>query len=252
MPWNPDRYQLFKQERFQPFDDLFRLVKRREGMRVVDLGCGTGELTRRLADELPASDVTGVDSSPEMLAHAEEFKRDGLRFELGSIEVVEGEWDLVFSHAALQWVDDHQSLIPRLLRLVQPGGQLAVQLPSNYEHASHTLIIETAQEEPFRQVLGSWTKQSAGLPITDYAELLYEHGGEEIVVFEKVYPHILESSDALADWTSSTALVPYFERLPEELHEPFMQSYRARLRAQWPNSPVFYGFKRIIFAATRP
>jgi trans-aconitate 2-methyltransferase len=252
MPWNPDRYQLFKKERSQPFDDLFRLVKRRDGMRVVDLGCGTGELTKRLADELPASDVTGIDSSAEMLARAEEYKRDGLRFEPGSIEMVKGEWDLVFSHAAIQWVDDHQSLVPRLLRLVQPGGQLAVQLPSNHDHASHTLIKETAQEEPFRQALGGWTKKAAVLAISDYAQLLYEHGGEEIVVFEKVYPHILESSDALADWTSSTALVPYFERLPEELHAPFMERYRARLRTLWPDGPVFYGFKRIIFVATRP
>lgn len=252
MPWNPDRYQLFKKERFQPFDDLFRLVKRRDGMSVIDLGCGTGELTKRLADELPASDVTGIDSSAEMLARAEKLTRDGLRFELGSIEMIEGEWDLIFSHAAIQWVDDHPSLVPRLLRRLRPGGQLAVQLPSNHDHASHTLIKETAQEEPFRQAMGGWTKQTAVLAIADYAQLLYEQGAEEIVVFEKVYPHILESSDALADWTSSTALVPYFERLPEELHAPFMERYRARLRALWPDRPVFYGFKRIIFVATRP
>lgn len=252
MPWNPDRYRLFKNERFQPFDDLFGLVKRREGMRVVDLGCGTGELTARLADDLPGSDVTGVDSSAEMLARAENLKRDGLRFELRSIESMEGEWDLVFSHAALQWVDDHQTFVPHLLRMLRPSGQLAVQVPSNHGHASHTLIKETAQEEPFREALNGWTKQSAVLAIADYAQLLFEHGGEELVIFEKVYPHVLESSDALADWTSGTALVPYFERLPEDLHEPFMQRYRARLRALWPNSPVFYGFQRTIFTATRP
>lgn len=251
MPWNPDRYQLFKKERFQPFDDLFRLVKRREGMRVVDLGCGTGELTKRLADELPGSRVTGIDSSAEMLARAERLERDGLRFERGSIEAFEGEWDLIFSHAALQWVDDHESLVPRLLQRLRPGGQLAVQVPSNHDHPSHTLIKETVQEEPFRAATGGWTKQTAVLAINDYAQLLYEHGAEEIVVFEKVYPHILESSDALADWTSSTALVPYFERLPEELHAPFMERYRARLRALWPDRPVFYGFKRILFVATR-
>src|ERR671939_673364 len=107
MPWNPGRYHQFQSERFAPFDDLFNLIKIREGMRVVDLGCGTGELTRRLGDKLPRSEVVGIDSSPEMLERAHEQARDGLRFELGSIENVEGVWDLVFSHAAIHWVEDH-------------------------------------------------------------------------------------------------------------------------------------------------
>lgn len=252
MPWNPDRYQLFKKERFQPFDDLSRLIRHREGISVVDLGCGTGELTARLADNLPHSDVLGIDSSAEMLQRAAQYARKGLRFELISIDQVEGEWDLVFSHAAIHWIEDHHSLIERLFRLVRPNGQLAVQLPSNHTHPAHTLIIEVASEEPFRAALDGWTRQSPVLSIEDYAGLLYNAGGEEIVVFEKVYPHVLESSDALADWTSSTTLVPYFERLPAELQEPFMQRYRDRLRALWPNSPVFYGFKRILFTATRP
>jgi trans-aconitate 2-methyltransferase len=251
MPWNPDRYRQFKKERFEPFDDLLRLVKRREGMRVIDLGCGTGELTARLAEALPGSLVTGIDSSSEMLERAKKQERTGLRFAQGSIESVDGEWDLVFSHAAIQWVDDHQSLIPRLLGLLRPGGQLAVQLPSNHDHISHTLIVEIACEEPFRAALGGWTRRSPVLSLQAYAELLYRAGVDEMVVFEKVYAHVLESSDALADWTSGTALVPYFERLPDSLHEPFMQRYRERLRAQRPERPVFYGFKRTLFAVTR-
>ncbi|HEX8141864.1 MAG TPA: methyltransferase domain-containing protein [Pyrinomonadaceae bacterium] len=252
MPWNPDRYRQFQKERFEPFDDLFRLVRRREGMRVVDLGCGTGELTLKLADGLPGSSVTGIDSSSEMLAQAAKYARDGLSFAGGSIESVSGEWDLVFSHAAIQWVEDHVSLIPRLFGLVRRGGQLAVQVPSNHGHATHTLILEIAGQEPFRKALGGWARRSPVLPIESYAELLYQEGAEEIVVFEKVYPHVLESSDALADWTRGTALVPYFERLSEDLHEPFMQRYRERLSALWPERPVFYGFKRTLFAATRP
>jgi trans-aconitate 2-methyltransferase len=252
MPWNPDRYEQFQKERFQPFDDLVRLLKPREGMRIVDLGCGTGELTGRLSDALPGSDVTGIDSSAEMLARAEKHRRRGLAFERRAIESVAGDWDLVFSHAALQWVDDHQHLIPRLFRLVRPAGQLAVQLPSNHDHASHLFIREVAGEEPFHRALGGWTRRSPVLPVEAYAELLYESGAEEIVVFEKVYPHVLESSDALADWTSGTVLVPYFERLPKDLHEPFMKRYRERLRARWPNRPVFYGFKRTLFSAVRP
>ncbi|MDQ2740757.1 MAG: trans-aconitate methyltransferase, partial [Chloroflexota bacterium] len=72
-----------------------------------------------------------------------------------------------------------------------------------------------------------------------------------LTVFEKVYPHVLADAGALADWTSGTTLVPYFERLPEALHDPFMQRYRATLHQRYPEQPVFHGFRRILFAATR-
>ncbi|MDQ3819945.1 MAG: methyltransferase domain-containing protein, partial [Acidobacteriota bacterium] len=204
MPWDPQQYHQFQKDRFKPFEDLFGLIKVREGMRVVDLGCGTGELTRRLADRLQGSDVLGVDSSAEMLRRAREQERDGLRFEQASIQEVEGEWDLVFSHAAIHWIDDHRSLVPRLLSLVSPGGQLAVQLPSNHTHPTHTLIREIALEEPFRSYLGGWNRASPVLEINEYAELLHACGATEITVFEKVYPSLLENSDAMAEWTKGT------------------------------------------------
>lgn len=252
MPWSPDQYHKFQAERFAPFSDLLALIKTREGMRVLDLGCGTGELTSRLADRLKGSEVLGVDSSAEMLDKAEKLSRPGLEFERQAIEDVSGRWDLVFSHAAIQWVDHHAELVPRLLSLVSPGGQLAVQLPSNHQHVTHQTIIELAGEEPFRAALKGWSRPSPVLSITEYAELLYQHGGEEIVVFEKIYSHILENSDALAEWTSGTALVPYLERLSLELREKFLESYRARLKEKFPHSPVFYPFQRILFSAMRP
>src|SRR5918911_2009436 len=98
MPWDPDRYHKFTTERFQPFEDLVRLVDIRPGLRVIDLGCGTGELTERLADMLPESDVLGIDTSPEMLDKAKPRSRPGLRFDLGAIEEVSGSWDLIFSN----------------------------------------------------------------------------------------------------------------------------------------------------------
>jgi trans-aconitate 2-methyltransferase len=252
MPWNPERYHQFQKERSAPFDDLLQLVQRREGLRVIDLGCGTGELTRRLADALPGSDVRGRDSSPEMLAKAEQQARPGVRFELGTIETVSGGWDVIFSNAALHWVDDHQALIPRLFSLLRPGGQLVVQLPSNYGHPTHTLITETIREEPFAQALGGWERTIPVLSIEAYAELLYAQGGEDITVFEKIYPHVLQDADALADWTSGTALVPYFERMSEETRQRFQERYRQKLRERFPTTPVFYGFRRTLFAATRP
>jgi trans-aconitate 2-methyltransferase len=256
MPWDPERYEQFKEERAAPFDDVMHLVHARPGLRVVDLGCGTGELTRRLADALPQSDALGVDSSAEMLTKAGVLARPGLRFERGKIEEFGCESDLIASNAALQWVADHESLIPRLFSLLRPGGQLVVQVPSNFNHATHKLIDEVASEEPFRTGLDgwgtNWSRSRPVLSIERYAELLYGEGGTDIVSFEKAYPHVLPDADALADWMSGTALVPYMERLPLELKEPFMERYRARLREIFPEQPVFYGFRRTLFSAIRP
>ncbi|HVU11951.1 MAG TPA: methyltransferase domain-containing protein [Phototrophicaceae bacterium] len=250
MPWNPERYHQFERERSAPFDDLLQLIERRAAIEVIDLGCGTGELTRRLADYLPDSNVLGIDSSPEMLAQASAQIRPGLRFEHGQIEAVTGQWDLVFSNAAIQWVPDHPALIPRLLGLVKPGGQLIVQLPSNHDSFAHRAITATASESPFREALDGWIRPSPVLPLDQYAELLYANGGRRLTVFEKVYPHVLENAEAVRDWTRGTALVPYMERLPEALHAPFLERYTERLRTHWPASPVFYSFKRTLFAAT--
>lgn len=252
MPWDPDRYHQFQKERSAPFDDLLDLVHVRPGLDVIDLGCGSGELTRRLADHLPHSNVLGLDSSAEMLEKSAAHARPGLRFTRGQIEDADGEWDLVFSNAAVQWVDDHAALAPRLLRMLRPGGQLVVQMPSNHHHPTHQLIVQLAQEEPFHTALRGWVRRSPVLPIEAYAELLYRHGGSQLVVIEKVYAHVLQDADALADWTSGTALVPYFERLGPSLTDRFMERYRSELRQRFPQTPVFYPFKRILFSARRP
>lgn len=255
MPWNPDRYHQFQKERSAPFEDALKLITVREGLRVVDLGCGTGELTRRLADHLPGSDTLGVDSSAEMLTRAEAYARPGLRFAQGKIETFASEhpggWDLIFSHAALQWVDNHRLLIPDLLKLLNPGGQLVVQMPHNFSHVSHRLIATIAQEEPFLTALKGWKPDRPVLEIERYAELLFECGAAPITVFEKVYPHVLENADAIIDWIKGTALVPFSERLGD-LYPSFLERIRAHLRAAMPGSPVFYGFRRILFSASLP
>ena len=252
MPWSPEQYHKFQAERFLPFADLLGMVQIRPNLTAVDLGCGTGELTARLADALPQSAVTGIDSSDTMLAKAAALTRPGLDFQRGDLAQTSGAWDLVFSHAAVQWVDDHERLIPRLFGLVRPGGQLVIQQPSNHGHQTHLLITQVAQEEPFRSALGGWTRTSPVLPVERYAELLHAQGAVELTVLDKIYLHLLPDADALAEWTSGTALVPYFERLGPELREPFLERYRALLRAAFPQTPVFYGFKRILFAASRP
>ena len=252
MSWNPELYHKFQKERFAPFQDLMDLIVVREGVSALDLGCGTGEFTKMVSDMLPQSQVLGIDSSPEMLEHAYQKKRPRLEFELCPIEEASGKWDLIFSNAAIQWVDNHQELIPKLVSLIKPGGQIAIQLPANHNHATQKYIAELASEEPFSTALGAWQRQWSVLSIGEYAELLYESGAQDINVFEKIYPHVLDDVDAIVDWLSGTALLPYFEHLPEKLHEDFLNGYRERLRELYPEVPAFYPYQRIFFSARWP
>jgi len=253
MPWDPKQYHKFQAERSAPFFDLLTLVEVRPNLKVVDLGCGTGELTRRLADTLQNSTVTGLDSSEQMLdaARAAPFSGPNLRFEQGDQSQLTGEWDLIFSNAALQWSENHAELIPYLYRRLKAGGQIAVQVPSNHNHISHQIYRETAGEEPFKSILKGFQRYAPVLSIDDYARLFFDCGAGSIVVFEKVYAHVLEDSHAVVEWISGTALVPYFERLGEHKEE-FMETIRRKMRAAMPESPVFYPFRRTFFSATKP
>lgn len=250
MPWNPEQYEKFQSQRSAPFFDLLKLVEIRPNLKVVDLGCGTGELTHHLADSLPNSDVLGLDSSREMLDKSASFARPGLRFDKGDQSQLTGDWDLIFSNAALQWSEDHEKLFPDLFKKLRSNGQLAVQVPSNHGHISHQLIRELANEEPYRGILKGFNRQAPVLPIDQYAQILFDCGAQDIIVFEKIYPHILEDSDAVVDWVSGTALVPYFEKLEEHKNE-FLNDLRKRMRSAMPQSPVLYPFRRTLLSVRK-
>ncbi len=99
--------------------------------------------------------------------------------------------------------------------------------------------------------MGGFVRYSPVLSLSDYAQLLFDLGAEDIIVFEKVYAHILENSDAVVEWVSGTALVPYFERLGEH-KTAFLDVLRDKFRAAMPGQPVFYPFKRTLFSARKP
>ncbi len=253
MPWDPALYNKFKKERFAPFVDLQKLINVKDGLKVIDLGCGTGELSRMLADSLPDSQLLGIDSSDEMLLESKNYEGSNVNFRKQKIEdaiLEDASWDLVFSYSALQWVDHHRVLIPKLIQRVSKGGQLVMQMPSNHEHFTHVTIKELANTYPYNIALDGWARDTPVLSIEEYTTMLYDGGGQSITVFEKIYPHVLEDANALADWTSGTALVPYLERLPKEMHDAFIEKYKEGLKRQYNMSPVFYPFNRILMAAT--
>jgi trans-aconitate 2-methyltransferase len=252
--WNPEQYGRFRGERAQPFFDLMGLLQPRPGMRVVDLGCGTGELTRELHVHLDARETLGIDTSPAMLAKAAAHEGDGLRFAAGDIEdfAADEPVDLVFSNAALQWVNGHEALIPRLAGALSERGQLAVQMPANVDHPSHQTAFRVAAEPPFREALGGYARQWPVLAPEVYAAMLFRLGFRQQQVRLQVYGHELESREAVIEWVRGTLLTDYQKRLPAELWPRFLERYQERLLPQLEETrPFFYPFKRVLFWATR-
>lgn len=255
--WDPDQYAKFAAERARPFFDLLAMIEPVPGGDVIDLGCGTGELTTRLHAHSGAGTTVGVDSSEAMLAKARPLAGNGLRFELGDIArfSVENSFDVIFANASLQWVPDHPRLLCQLAAGLRPGGQLAVQVPANSDHPSHAVAFEVAQEAPFLEHMGSDPAAGAHAVCTPehYAELLYGIGFSEQLVRLQVYGHRLASSAAVVEWTKGTTLLHFKNLLTPELFELFVERYRQRLvEVLGEQAPYFYTFKRILFHARLP
>jgi trans-aconitate 2-methyltransferase len=253
MAWNPETYNQFKSERFTPFYDLLAFAKVKPGLNIIDLGCGTGELTSKLANAMPESNVLGIDSSEEMLHDSKAFANNRLRFERRSVEEqleLDEKYDLIFSNAAIQWVDDHETIFPKIIAMLKPGGQLLIQMPAQHHNISNQLLNELAGREPFKSALQGWIRDSPVLEIDDYARILFENRSRVMTVYEKVYPLVLQDSNALFQWVSGTALIPFIEKLEGDMKDAFVEDYKKILHHHFEKLPVFYAFKRMIIEAT--
>ncbi|HUR82956.1 MAG TPA: methyltransferase domain-containing protein [Thermoanaerobaculia bacterium] len=241
--WSPEQYSRFAAERKQPFTDLLALIEPKPSMRVVDLGCGTGELTRELHESLGAVETIGIDDSETMLLKAGHFGGEMLRFEKGSIEafVADRPYDLIFSNAALHWIANHEQLLVRLTNFLSARGQLAVQMPANDDNPSHIVAADVASE------FGLEPRPDHVLQVQSYAELLQRLGYERQHVRLQVYGHVLPSADDVAEWVRGALLTHYEAQLAPERFGEFLAAYRERLRASiGVERPYFYTYKRVL------
>lgn len=249
MAWNPELYDSFKDVRYQPFYDLANLIVPVDQLKAIDLGCGTGEQTAILHQKFEHADFVGVDSSAEMLEQSKRFENDRLHFRLGAIEdevKSATRYDLVFSNAALQWVDGHEVLFPQLMALLNAGGQLAIQMPVQKENILNQILAELVTEEPYATFLNHWNRESPVLSMDDYAQLLFDHGLSNIQIFQKVYPIIAEDQEALYHFISGTALIPYVDRLQGAERQALINEFKARIAKRFTKLPAIYAFKRIL------
>ena len=251
--WDPRQYERFRTERAQPFHDLLALVERRPGMRVADLGCGTGDVTLTLHRTLAARETVGVDNSAAMLAKAP--REEGLRFVEEEIErfAPPEPFDLIFSNAALHWLSDHGPLLTRLTAALAPGGQLAVQMPMNDEHPSHQTAHQLARSPEFRRLLGGFERRPPLLEPAHYAAWLQKLGFARQLVRVQVYGHLLESREQVIEWVRGTLLTDYQKRLSPPDYERFLERYRQLLLPQLSEErPFFYTYPRIFLWGALP
>ncbi|HYV39557.1 MAG TPA: methyltransferase domain-containing protein [Gemmataceae bacterium] len=255
--WDPTIYKWFEKERARPFPDLLAHVRRKSTRSIADLGCGPGKLTLRLAKRWPSAKVIGVDSSPQMLADAKELAiPQRLKFAEADIAT----WspakplDLLVSHAALQWVGDHENVIPRLAGFLAPGGTLAVQMPYRFGQTPAQIAIEKTAGDPrwAAALKGVGLHQDSVQPLDWYVRCLLQMGFM-VDAWQTTYCHILAGENPVLAWMMGTALRPLLERLQADLQDEFLQALGKRLMAAYPVEcgVTLFHFPRMFFVATR-
>jgi trans-aconitate 2-methyltransferase len=252
--WDAGRYLRFADERTRPALDLLARLGLAAPRRIVDLGCGPGNSTAVLRERWPEATVTGLDSSAEMLEAA---GRDhpGIDFVRGDIAAWSPaeRYDLVFSNAALQWVGDHQRLLPALMDRVAPAGALAVQMPRNHDFATHALMRQVAAEGPWRERLAGARDPSPVKPPEFYYDCLAGKS-RTILLWETNYIQVMDGIEAIVAWLHGTGLRPFLARLDPAEQQLFLSRYAALLANAFPtraDGKVLLPYPRLFFIATR-
>jgi trans-aconitate 2-methyltransferase len=252
--WNPEQYLKFAAPRVRPALDLLIRVPVEAPGTVYDLGCGAGNVTRMLAQRWPAARIVGIDDSPAMLAKAAEEAPNILWQQQGIADWAPARpADVIYSNAALHWLPEHETLFPRLMAQLAPGGVLAVQMPRNFNEPSHMLIWETLRAGPWRTRLEHLVQPSP-VAAPDFYYGLLSPLSSAIDIWETQYLQVLEGKDPVKEWTKGTWLRQFLEALDEADRPVFEEDYSRRLREAYPvraDGGTLFPFRRLFLVARR-
>ncbi len=252
--WDPTQYLRFAGERLRPALDLLAQVHLEAPVRVVDLGCGPGNVTGILQQRFPDADIVGVDGSVPMLEKARAAVPE-CRFEQADFFhwQPEAPVDLIYSNAALQWVDQHPTLFSRLLSLLAPGGVLAVQMPDMFDTPLRQIPYELAATATWSPYLRGVTSASGILSPQEYWDLLRPQVAL-LDIWRTTYMHALSGENAVMEWASGSSLRAFLDRLPDERKPAFRQAYSDAARPHYPRRPdgtTLLPFHRLFIVARR-
>lgn len=252
MTWDPAQYRKFSSHRTRPALDLIDRVPLDAPETIADLGCGEGAVTQLLRRRWPQADLTGVDSSDEMLEVAVRELPDA-HWEKAGIAT----WtppapvDLLFSNAAVHWLTGHATLFPRLIEQVRPGGVLAVQMPRNFTARSHTLVTDVVRSGPWRGKLAPLLRVEPVAVPEFYYDLLAPRVAE-LDIWETEYLQVLAGDNPIAEWTKGTWRRPLLAALDDAERQLFETEYRQRIAESYPprrDGKTLYPFRRLFIVA---
>lgn len=254
MSWDPGLYLKFGGERTRPAADLLARVPLTEPHTLYDLGCGPGNSTALLAARWPSAHITGVDSDPAMLDRAR-HTGPAVRWQHADIATWTPDTpaDLIFSNAALHWLDDHSALFPRLMTGLRPGGILAVQMPDNFSAPSHALMRAAARSGPWAAALTPLLRTAPVARPEDYHRWLAPLSAT-IEIWETTYLLRLSGADPVLSWVRGSALRPLLDALEDRQAATFEALYAEYLRAAYPHEAdgiTLFPFRRLFIVAER-
>lgn len=252
MAWNPDVYLAFADHRGRPFFDLVSRIGAESPRRVVDLGCGPGNLTATLAQRWPDALLEAVDSSPEMVAAARERGLDAVVGDIGAW-VPAPDTDVVVSNAALQWLPDHAELVVRWAGELAEGAWIAFQVPRNTELPSHRAMRDVASRPEFAAALADmpWREGNSVESPERYAGMLAD-AGCTVDAWETTYVQALTGETPVLDWMTGTALTQVRTRLSDQQWRDYRLAITPVLAEAYPkraDGTTFYPFRRVFVAA---
>lgn len=247
--WNPELYEARHSFVWTLGQGVLELLHPTPGEKILDLGCGTGQLTNEIAGS--GAEVIGLDASPEMVGQARQNYPD-LRFVLSDAGAMqyESEFDAVFSNAALHWMLDAARVGRAVARALKPGGRMVAEMggKGNIAH------IEAALQEVLPPFLdGKMPARKTYFPsIAEYASVLETAGleVESAQIFDRPTP--LEGEEGMANWLRQFAAY-YFAGLSTKIREEAIAETVARLRpVLYQNGAWAADYRRLRFAAIKP